>query len=338
MALLTCMLAFASCSLAGQAPPQQRPTAVPRPALAVPLGAAVNYNALINDARYRDLLRATFSMVVPENEMKFDAIEPEQGQFNFQRADAIVTFAEDNNMWVRGHTLVWEQQLPAWLTNGHFTRDELMRILKEHILTEVGHFRGRVKTWDVVNEALAGTGLRDDLWLRVIGPDYIKWAFIWAHEADPQAQLYYNDYADQDGPKADALYTLVTNLRSQGVPIAGVGLEMHVDARQPPDAQAVAATMRRFAAAGFQVAITEMDVMLQHLTGSLQSQYQTQAAIYRAFALDCRQAPNCKFFTTWGVCDQYSWIIAATHHADAPLLFDKNYQPKPALYAVTGAL
>ena len=191
-------------------------------------------------------------MLTPENAMKFGLVHPEPDRYDFADADYIVGFAEAHGMQVRGHNLVWHFQLPTWLTEGTWTRDELIDILHQHITTVVGHYRGRVAAWDVVNEAIADDGsLRDTIWLRGIGPEYIDMAFRWAHEADPDALLFYNDYAGEGlGAKSDAIYALVQGLLERGVPINGVGLQMHVSLRWSPQPQDVAANMERLGALG----------------------------------------------------------------------------------------
>jgi endo-1,4-beta-xylanase len=279
-------------------------------------------------------------VLVPENEMKLYALEPQQNVFDFGAADALVRFAHSNRMQVRGHVLVDNSQFPDWLAQGHFTRDQLIAILRTHILTVVGHFRGQVVAWNVVNEGIANDGgIRDNLWSRVIGPDYIGMAFTWAHQADPAAKLFYNDFgADGINAKSDGIYALVQNLKRRDVPIDGVGLEMHLGLQIHPQVDDVVANMNRFGALGLEVAITELDVRIQDGGGSMHDRLLAQAQIYRDMALACHRSHACMNFITWGFTDRYSWIPQATGHADAPLLFDANYQPKPAYAAVVGVL
>src|SRR5262252_4880804 len=178
------------------------------------IGAAVQARRL-TETDYTDTAAREFNIVTPENEMKFGPIHPGPEMYNFANADAIVDFATSHKMAVKGHTLVWHSQLPGWVTGGTWTRESLMSVLHDHIMTVVGRYKGRVVWWDVVNEAMSdqGSGLRDTIWLRVIGPDYIEMAFRWAHEADPAAKLLYNDYfAEGLGVKSDAVFTLVRNL------------------------------------------------------------------------------------------------------------------------------
>ena len=193
-------LAFAvSCSSGGSEPPSPTPTPSLRSlaqARGIAIGAAVGPQYLRDEPAYAETLGREFSMLTPENAMKFGLVHPDRDRYDFTDADYIVDFAEAHGMQVRGHNLVWHFQLPTWLTEGTWTRDELIAILHEHITTVVGHYRGRVAAWDVVNEAVGDDGsLRDTIWLRGIGPEYVDMAFRWAHEADPDALLFYNDYA-----------------------------------------------------------------------------------------------------------------------------------------------
>jgi endo-1,4-beta-xylanase len=325
--------------------PSLSPTGVPTlrslaQARDIEVGAAVAADPLRDEPLYADTLAREFSMLTPENAVKFEPVHPEPDRYDFSDADFIVDFAEAHGMRVRGHTLVWHNQLPGWLTEGTWTRDELIDVLREHIMTVVGHYRGRVAAWDVVNEAVADDGsLRDTIWLRGIGPDYIDMAFHWAHEADPDALLFYNDYAAEGlGPKSDAVYALVQGLLERGAPINGVGLQMHVSLGSPPDPEAVAANMARLGALGLQVHVTEMDVRTQDGTGTPDERLAAQAGVYRAVMDVCLSSGDCKAFVTWGFSDRHSWIPGHTGNPDAPLLFDESYRPKPAYYAIMDAL
>src|SRR5688572_15807771 len=174
------------------------------------VGAAVNMNPFRNEPIYTQTLGREFNMIVAENSMKFDAIHPAQNTYNFTDADALIAYAEANGMAVRGHTLVWHSQLPGWLTGGNFTRDQTIAIMRDHILTVMGRYRGRILAWDVVNEAVSdnnGQLRTDSFWHQRIGPEYIAMAFQFARQADPNAVLYYNDYsAEGAGAKSDAVF------------------------------------------------------------------------------------------------------------------------------------
>ncbi len=304
------------------------------------IGSTVDYEALQDEPPYSQTLAREFNMVTAEDSMKFDHTEPQPGVFSFGLGDTIVAFARAHGMTVRGHNLVWYRALPGWVANGTFTRAQLISILRDHIMTEVSHYRGQVNIWDVVNEAIDDRGnLRDSIWLRVIGPDYIDMAFRWAHEANPQALLFYNDYGGEGlNHKSDAIYALVRGLIARGVPINGVGLQMHVALDRYPRPQDLLANMRRLAALGLQVQITEMDVSIQGDPRPMQQRLQAQASIYSQALSTCLSFADCTAFVMWGFTDAHSWIPAATGHPDAPLIFDASYRSKPAYYALLAAL
>jgi endo-1,4-beta-xylanase len=300
------------------------------------MGTAVAIKALQNNLTYRQVLVREFNMVTPENVMKFQPIHPERDRYHFPPADALVAFAQANQMQVRGHTLVWHRQLPDWLTKGKWTREELMAILRQHIYTVVDRYRGQLVAWDVVNEAIAdNASLRDTIWLKGIGSEYIEMAFRWAHEADPQARLFYNDYGGEDlGKKSDAIYALVKDLRQRDVPIHGIGLQMHISINNPPKPEAVAANIKRLGELGLEVQITEMDVRIHGGTGTREEKLAAQANLYRDMLKVCLNAPNCKAFVTWGFTDKHSWIPSHFGHPDSPLIFDELFRPKPTYGAL----
>jgi endo-1,4-beta-xylanase len=300
------------------------------------MGAAVAIEPLRQERIYREVLAREFSSVTPENVMKFEPIHPARDRYDFTAADEIVAFAKANNMRVRGHVLVWHQQLPQWLTQGTFTRDELMTILRDHIYTVVRRYRGQVFAWDVVNEAIADNGaLRDTIWSRTIGPEYIELAFRWAHEADPQARLFYNDYNGEGlGKKSDAIYALIQKLLQRDVPINGVGLQMHVGLKNSPPPTDVSVNIRRLAALALDVHISEMDVKIQDGTGTQAENLAAQAKIYQDMLGVCLSEGSCRAFVLWGFTDKHSWIPGFTGKPDAALIFDKSYRPKPAYNAL----
>jgi endo-1,4-beta-xylanase len=296
----------------------------------VAVGAAVNIDALRHDARYQRTLAAQYNMVTPENAMKWDTIHPAAGAYDFGPADEIVAFATTSHMQVRGHNLVWDNQNPDWLQHGTWTRDQLLAVLHDHIATVVGHYRGHVEQWDVVNEAVDFRGmLIRSIWLRVIGPDYLDLAFRWAHEADPSAQLFLNEdtIGVFPGAKNDVIVALVTGMTQRGVPIDGVGIQTHTDLYGSRLTH-IATLMSRLRALGLEVAITELDVRLpdHHTEGDLAH----QARIYRQVLRTCLQAPNCHTFVTWGFTDRYSWIPTSSPGYGTALPFDTQYRPKPA--------
>lgn len=288
---------------------------------------------LLDDDGYAALVQRAFDTVTPENEMKWDTIHPRRGRYDFGPADRVVAFARDRGMTVRGHTLVWHAQNPSWLAEGDFSRRELIGILREHIRAVVGRYRGRVAEWDVVNEAVDDDGrLRDSVWLRGIGPEYIALAFRFARQADPRARLFYNDYGtERPGRKADAVLRLVAALIRVKVPIDGVGLQTHVDARPIPR---FVPTLRRFAALGLDVELTEVDVRLP----DDRRDERAQARAYRRIAAGCVAVPRCRGIVFWGLDDRDSWIPAAFPGQGAATLFGEDLEPKPAYEAVRRAL
>ncbi len=303
------------------------------------IGAAVAMSPFRNESIYNQTLGREFNMLVAENAMKFDAMHPAQNTYNFTDADALVVYAEANDMAVRGHTLVWHSQLPGWLTGGNFTRDQVIAIMRDHIMTVVGRYRGRILAWDVVNEAVSdnnGQLRTDSFWHQRIGPEYIAMAFQFAREADPDAILYYNDYsAEGSGAKSDAVFNLVSGLVNQGVPIDGVGWQMH-QINPFRIQQAHRNNAARIAALGLEISITEMDVRISLPTTA--QELQEQALAYRDVTEFCLTQPNCKAVVTWGFTDKYSWIPGFFNGFGDALIFDVNYQPKPACFAILNAL
>jgi endo-1,4-beta-xylanase len=302
------------------------------------VGAALQAGLLQSDATYAATAAYEFSYVTPEFEMKWGQIERVRGQRVYGPADAIVAFAEGHGLRVKGHALVWHGDSPAWLDN--LTSDEARAALEDHIRTTVTRYRGRLLAWDVVNEAVADdhSGLRDTVYLRKLGSDYIASAFQLAHDTDPGALLFYNDYGGEGlSRKADDIYDLVRGLLGRGVPVSGVGLQMHLDARSRPPAEDIARNMRRLADLGLLVNISEMDVQIAKLPGDLPTRLEEQRLIYHDVVATCRAEPRCHAVTFWGFTDAHSWIDSF-FGPDDPLLFDEAYRPKPAFYGVLDAL
>jgi endo-1,4-beta-xylanase len=308
------------------------------------IGAAVRPSQF-SERAYASTLTREFNMVEPEDALKWLTLRPDKTTFDFHQGDEVVRFARANQMKVRGHCLVWGRYNPAWLTQGHFTEKQLSRLLREHITRVMKHYRGEVFAWDVVNEALDEKGnVRDSIWynqpgigLAEKGTAYIEQTFRWAHKADPQALLFYNE-AEGEGMnhKSDVIYAMVRDFKRRGVPINGVGLQMHVPALDV-DIPAIAANIARLTALGVQVHITELDVSLP-LNSSGQADEQDlnrQADAYRGIVRACLNSPGCTAIQTWGFTDKYSWIGSHSHgtrgHA---LLFDRAYQSKPAYQAI----
>ena len=303
------------------------------------IGAAVN-PALLADQAYADTLARDFNLVVAENVMKFGPTRPARDRYEFTAADQLVDFAQSHNMKVRGHNFVWHQQMPRWLTSGTFSSAEVAGILQDQMRAMLSHFKGKVFAWDVVNEAVDPDpphGLRKTFWLDKLGPDYLDKAFRWARQDDPDVKLFYNDYdADGMNAKSDAVYHLVRGLKARGVPIDGVGLQMHVTLKSAPTAEELAANIRRLAALGLDVHITEMDVRL-HLPPTPED-LEAQAKVYATVVGTCARTPGCKAVLTWGVNDAHSWIPGFHKGFGDALLFDAQSQPKAARTAIEAAL
>lgn len=296
------------------------------------IGAAVEMEPLENDANYRKVLAREFNVLVPENQFKFEYVHPKTDGYDFTDADILVAFAQANKMKVRGSPLVWHYSLPTWVEAGNYTRPQLLAILKKHIQTVVGRYRGKVYAWDVVNEAINRDGsLRDTIWLRNIGPEYIDLAYRWAHEADPEAKLFYSDYAAEElGQKSDGIYDMLRGLVQRGVPVNGLGFQAHLGLKYIPKVESIRKHIKRIGDLGLEVQFTELDVKVQEGTGSPEERLAAQANLYGDLLQVCTISPNCSAFITWGFTDRYTWIDKTTGIVEAPLIFDKSYTPKPA--------
>jgi endo-1,4-beta-xylanase len=290
--------------------------------------------SMINNSTITNLAGQQFDMVTPGNEMKWDTTEPSNGSFNFGPGDAVVSFAKAHSMRVRGHNLVWQNQLPSWVSS--LPLNQVQQAMESHITAEVSHYRGQVFAWDVVNEPFNGDGsLVSDVFDRAMGSGYIADALRTAHAADPSAQLYLNDFSiEGENAKSNGMFSLVQSLLAQGVPINGVGFESHFILGQVPSS--MLANMQRFAALGVNVAVTELDdrIQLPATTANLNQ----QATDYATVVSDCLQVSRCVGVSQWGVGDADSWIPGAFSGFGAATMYDQNYQPKPAFNAALSAL
>lgn len=307
------------------------------------IGTAVDHAAAGADAEYRERIATEFSSVTAENVMKWSEVEAERGVRDYAAADQLVARARRDGQQVRGHTLVWHNQLPVWLTDGvesgEITPDELRGILRRHILDEVGHFRGRIYQWDVVNEVIDDNGeLRDTLWLRELGPGYVADAFRWAHQADPKAKLFLNDYNVEGlSAKSDAYLRLARDLLARRVPVHGFGAQGHYGVQYGfHSAAEIAENFGRFEALGLATAVTEADVRMLLPADTVKLQAQAQG--YSALLGGCLLSRRCESFTVWGFTDRYSWVPGFFDGEGAANLLDESFAAKPAYREVQALL
>ena len=319
------------------------------------IGTAVR-PSLFSEADYASTLAREFNMVEPEDAMKWWVIRRNPDSFDFRDADEVVAFAQAHNMKVRGHCLVWDHTHPDWLAHSHFTPRQLSQLLHDHIERVMKHYAGQVFAWDVVNEAMDETGrMRNSIWYNQPGigfagqgTAYLEQVFRWAREADPHALLFYNEAEGEFlNHKSDAIYEMLKDFKHRGVPIDGVGLQLHVPGLEL-DSAALAANIARLTALGLQVHITELDVPLPaspaidptvpqlHRDDKVHdNELLRQAQVYRSVVHACLQNPGCTAIQTWGLTDKYSWIGSHSHGTRGRALwFDKTYRPKPAYDAV----
>ncbi|GGU50242.1 non-reducing end alpha-L-arabinofuranosidase family hydrolase [Streptomyces violascens] len=277
----------------------------------------------LGDSTYSTILDREFNMITPENEMKWDAIEPSRGKFNFGPADQIVNHAQAHGQRMRGHTTVWHSQLPGWVSSIG-DANTLRSVMNNHITTEMTHYKGKIYAWDVVNEAFADGGSgqhRSSVFQNVLGNGFIEEAFRTARAADPAAKLCYNDYNIENwtDAKTQGVYRMVKDFKSRGVPIDCVGFQSHFGAGGPPSS--FQTTLSNFAALGVDVQITELDI-----AGASPIHYTNAVSA-------CLAVGRCTGITVWGIRDRDSW-----RSGESPLLFDDNGNPKPAYTAVMNAL
>lgn len=294
----------------------------------------------VADDRYREVLATQFSSVTPENQLKWEALRPSRDTFDFAAADAVVDFAERHGMSVRGHTLLWHSQLPGWVTEGDPSPDELRALLREHVTTVVGRYAGRIREWDVANEVIGDDGrLRaENPFVAALGEQAIADAFRWAHEADPDALLFLNDYGvERVGRKSDAYLDLARRLLDDGVPVHGFGVQGHLTTTGPAPHD-LAENLRRFEDLGLVTAVTELDVRAPVADGPTDDALLEQAERFRDVVAACLDVESCTSVTFWGVSDAHSWVPAFFPDEGAATLLAEGYALKPAFVAVSDAL
>ncbi|KAI0633783.1 endo-beta-1,4-glucanase [Trametes polyzona] len=293
------------------------------------LGTATDNNELSN-GQYTAILDAPnmFGQITAENSMKWDATEPQQGVFTFAQGDQIANQARSHGQLLRGHNCVWHQQLPNWVTAGHFNAQQLTQIVQNHCSTLVGHYKGQVIQWDVVNEPLNEDGsFRQDVFFNTLGSGYIATALRAARAADPNAKLFINEFNVEGlGAKATGLKNLVKTLKSQGVPIDGVGLQSHFIVGQVPTT--LVQNMQEFAALGVEIAITELDIrMTLPETAALLEQ---QKKDFQTVVAACKAVSACVGITLWDWTDKFSFIPGTFPGQGAATPWDENFVKKPA--------
>ncbi|WP_258101471.1 endo-1,4-beta-xylanase [Marinoscillum pacificum] len=319
-----------------------------------PVGVAV-YPEALKGGPEAELIKRHFVSMTPENVMKMGPIHPKEDEYNWSSADDIVEFAKENELKMRGHALCWHNQVPDWIftndENQYVSKEMLLERLKNHIMTVVSRYKGSVYAWDVVNEAISDSKdefYRNTKWYEICGEEFIAKAFEYAHQADPNADLFYNDYEVINPVKREKIYQLVKKLKDSGVPITGIGIQGHWSIYEPTE-ETLRETIEKFTSLGLKVQITELDVSVypkEHtLREKLESdsdqfteeqkelqikQYEMIFKVFREYKQDLNAV------TFWNISDKYSWLdhFPVPDRKDYPLLFDQNHQPKEAYYHV----
>jgi endo-1,4-beta-xylanase len=319
-----------------------------------PIGVAVSPQALKTDQA--TLIVDQFNSMTPENAMKMGPIHPKENEYFWSHADSIVAFAQRSNLKLRGHTLCWHSQTPKWLFTDEkgvtVSKEVLLKRLKDHITAVATRYKGKVYAWDVVNEAISDKPdefLRNSEWLKICGEEYITKAFQYAHEADPNALLFYNDYNEINPVKREKIFKLVKSLKDAGVPIHGVGLQGHWALNEPSRSQ-LDSTLTRFSELGLKIQITELDISVypkEHTARERKAEdYDSnftkekeakQIEVYKmCFELFRKHKDAISGVTFWNISDRHSWLdnFPVRGRKDYPLLFDKDLKPKKAYWAV----
>jgi endo-1,4-beta-xylanase len=318
------------------------------------IGVAVSPRALKTDEAA--LVTKHFNSLTPENAMKMGPIHPRENEYFWRDADSIIAFARQHNMKVRGHTLCWHNQTPGWMfvdaAGNTVSKVVLLQRLKDHITTVVNRYKGTIYAWDVVNEAISdkpGEYLRPSKWLEIIGEEYIARAFEFAHAADPNALLFYNDYNEISAVKREKIYRLVKALKESGIPIHGIGLQGHWAVNEPSREQ-LDSTLKRFTDLGLKMQITELDVSVYpkehdarerrpedaNSTFTAEREQQQLDKYKMSFELFRKYRQHITAVTFWNISERYSWLdnFPVRGRKDYPLLFDKDLKPKKAYWEV----
>jgi endo-1,4-beta-xylanase len=317
-------------------------------------GCAVGAANLRDDA-FKRVLAEQYSLVVAENAMKFGPLQPKPGSYDFDNADALVAFAQQHGMKVRGHNFVWHEALPAWFA-GTVTRENVRKVLTEHILTVGGRYSGKIHSWDVVNEAIdvkAGRpdGLRKSPWLELMGPEYLEVAYRTARQADPKAKLTYNEYgieddSEQAGRKRAATLALLQRLKQQGAPVDALGIQSHIAAGASATyGRGLRELIDAAQAMGLEVYLTELDVNDDNIQDADTAvRDRLVAEVYRNYLACALESKAVKAVLTWGLTDGHTWLNGIRSHREKqpnrqqrPLPFDADFKPAEAFFALRDA-
>jgi endo-1,4-beta-xylanase len=331
------------------------------------IGVALSENQILgNEPKATALVEEQFNSITPENILKWEEVHPEPNKYNFELADRYVAFGEKNKMHIVGHTLVWHCQTPDWVfqdgSGKPLDRESLLARMREHILAVMGRYKGRIHGWDVVNEAIDENGqFRKSKWLEIIGEDYLQKAFEYSREADPKAQLYYNDYNSEIRLKCEGIIRLVKNLQSKGVHLDGIGIQGHMFLDYP-SIEEIESSILALSELGVKLMVTELDVSVLPFypvdatavdISSFDAEWQKKNNPYpdslpdsvqkdlanryaELFSLFFKHRDKFSRVTFWAVHDGQSWrsYLPIRGRADYPMLFDRHCNPKPAFYAI----
>lgn len=307
--------------------------------------------SLIREKPYAEILSSEFNLALADNTPNWyftdGGLRPTANTYNFKQMDEVMSFAEKHRMAVQAHHYLWgeEKWLPDWIKNGNYSKDQLLAIIHDHIQTVGAKYSGRIQEWTVVNEAFSRGqhvfGLRD-WWADHLGNDqraYIDQAFIWARQADPKSKLILNDFGNEGkNDISDAMYAYIKDAKARGVPIDGIGMQMHIDGTHPPTKDEVISNMKRFGELGIGVYVTEFDVNMNDVKAEGDDKDQMEGNIYYEMMRACIESKVCKSFAILGITDKETWYNHMGLPDARPLPFDKEYKPKPAFYSLRSAL
>jgi endo-1,4-beta-xylanase len=311
----------------------------------ISLGSHVLLDRLA-DKPYVSIVTSQYSFITIDGEANWDSLHPSPTSYNFTKVDKLMKFAKTNNMPVQIHHLLWgeEKFLPNWLKNGHYNSQQVLNIIHDYIINVVGHLKGHVEVWSVVNEAFTRAqhiyGL-SDWWADNTGgvTNYIDQSFIWAHQVDPGAKLIINDFDNEtENSVSNAEFNYIKAAKERGIPIDGIGMQMHINAASPPSTAAIVANIQRFGAIGVPTYITEFDINMNSVRGSNTYKANLEKQITYNIARACIEAKTCISFDEFGVTDKENilkWISGTDSHS---YLFDSRYRPKPSFYGFRDAL